>query len=371
MKQKGLLLLVFILCLLASAPMNVLGQSITQNPSEATKSALQTAIEDWTKDANHYGVSASVILKDGTEWVSSAGTEAQGKTLTPNHLIWMASITKTMTGAIIMKLAEEEKLGMDDAISRWLPAMDNIDPKITIRQLLNHTNGLANYTRNPELSTAISADQSRVFTAEELIGFVGNKAFAPGERTQYTNTSFVLLGMIAEKVAKKPIVQLYHERLWGPLKLTDIFLPGFESAPGPVATAWRNGQEVEPLKEMSLLTIGNSAFGLFSNARTISRWGRALFSDSFLSPGMRSQMLTFVDAAGNIPGESGAGLGIRKYNFLGREQWGHSGGSPLGSSLMIYDPATGITVTVIMNQGRGSGHFRLAPQLLEIASKGK
>lgn len=371
MNPIGLLLFAFVLFSTLSAPLGVSGQTVVQTLPETTKSALQKAITDWAKEGSHYGVSASVILKNGTEWVSSTGTGATGNTLTPDHLIWMASITKSMTGAIIMQLAEEEKLGLDDPISRWLPNMDNIDPDITIRQLLNHTNGLANYTRNQQLGLAINVDLSKVWTAEELISYVGIQAFAPGERTQYTNTSFVLLGMIAAKAAKKPIIELYHERLWGPLKLTEIFLPGFEPAPGPVASAWRNGQEVNPLEEMSLLTIGNSAFGLFSNAKTINRWGRMLFSDSFLSQSMRSQMLIFVDAAGNIPGESGAGLGIRKYNFLGREQWGHSGGSPLGSSLMIHDPKTGITVTVIMNQGGGSGHFRLAPQLLEIASKGK
>ena len=83
---------------------------------------------------------------------------------------------------------------------------------------------------------------------------------------------------------------------------------------------------------------------------------------------MAQKMLKFVPAAGNIPGESGAGLGIRKYNFLNREQYGHSGGSPLGSSLMIYDPTSEITVVVIMNQGRGAQHFLLAPKLLEISS---
>ena len=73
-------------------------------------------------------------------------------------------------------------------------------------------------------------------------------------------------------------------------------------------------------------------------------------------------------AAGNIPGETGAGLGIRGYGYLEREQWGHSGGSSLGSSLLLFDPSTGTTVAVIMNQGRGAQHFALAPQLLQIAT---
>lgn len=340
--------------------------------SQETKAQLQTTLDDWAKTASHHGVSASVILQNGTEWVSTSGEEALNKPLNADHLIWMASITKSMTGAVIMGLASEGKLDLDDTISKWLSTLKNVDPKITIRQLLNHTNGLANYTRNQALSVAIQNDESHIFTPTELIGFLAPRAFAPGERTQYTNTSFLLLGMIAEKVTNKSIVELYHQRVWEPLKLNEIFLPGLESPAGPVAITYSgaNHDLVNPLEQMSLITIGHSAFGLFSNARTIGRWGHALFGDSFLTEAMRKEMLEFVPAAGNIPGESGAGLGIRKYNFLNREQWGHSGGSPLGTSLMVYDKTTGITVSVIMNQGRNADHFILVPKLLEIASLG-
>lgn len=334
-------------------------------------SRLQGALDVWAAASNHRGVSAAVIVSDGTEWVGTAGVEGASGDLQPEHLIWIASITKTMTGAVVLQLAEEGVLGLDDRVSRWLPETENVDGQITIRQLLNHTNGLANYTRSPEIGQAIGADSSHVFAAEELIRFVGPKVFERGERTQYTNTAFVLLGMIAEAATNGTIVQLYHQRLWEPLELEEIFLPGHEPPPGPVGQAWAGqgaNDEVTPLDQMSLLTIGNSAFGLFSNARTVARWGRALFTGGLFGEATRAQMLEFVPAAGNILGESGAGLGIRKYSYLGREQWGHSGGSPFGSSLMLYDPDTGTTVAVIMNQGRGAQHFDLAPQLLAIAA---
>lgn len=347
----------------------------TDPPPPTVDAQLQAALDTWAAGSSHRGVSAAVIFPDGREWVSTAGTNGEGTTLEPEHLIWIASITKTVTGSVILTLAEEGVLGLDDPISRWLGDVPsgnpNIDPEITIRQLLNHTSGVANYTRSPDLNPAINADQAHVFSAEELIAFVGPRSFAPGARTEYTNTAFVLLGMIAEAAAERPIVELYHERLWGPLGLEEVFLPGLEAPTGPVAHAWLGNtaeQEVQPLEFMSLVTIGSYAFGLHSNARTVARWGRALFSGGVFGDEMRQQMLEFVPAAGNIRGESGAGLGIRKYDYLGREQWGHSGGSPLGSSLMLFDPETGITVVVIMNQGRGAQHFELAPELLEIAS---
>ena len=332
---------------------------------------LQEALDIWAAAPGHKGVSAAVIFPDGREWVSAAGINGEGTSLEPKHLIWIASITKTVPGAVILTLAEEGVLGLDDPISRWLDEIPNIDSEITIRQLLNHTSGVANYTANPALNPAINADSTHIFTAEELIGFVGPKSFERGARTQYTNTAFVLLGMIAEAAAGRPLTELYHGRLWEPLGLNEIFLPGLESPTGPVAHSWLGNtseQEIEPLEVMSLVTIGSYGFGLHSNARTVARWGQALFTGGVFGDDMRREMLEFVPAAGNIAGESGAGLGIRKYSYLGREQWGHSGGCPLGSSLMLFDPATGVTVAVIMNQGRGAQHFRLAPALLEIAT---
>lgn len=335
-------------------------------------SDLQAALDRWAEAPDHRGVSAAVILAGGSEWVSTAGIEGTGKPLEATHLIWIASITKTMTGSVILSLAEEGILGLDDPISRWLDEMENVDPEITIRQLLNHTNGLANYTKHPRLGAIITAAPGHAFTAKELISYVGPMAFERGERTQYTNTSFVLLGMVAEAAAGQPITKLYHQRLWGPLNLTEIFLPGLEKPAGPVARAWVGAppdqQELDPLEMTSLITIGNSGFGLFSNARTVARWGRALFTGQVFGEEIRAEMLKFVPAAGNIRGESGAGLGIRKYSYLEREQWGHSGGSPLGSSLMLYDPDTGVTIAVIMNQGSSARHFALAPRLLEIVT---
>lgn len=114
-----------------------------------------------------------------------------------------------MTGAVIMQLAQEGSLGLDDPVSRWLDLPD-VDPEITVRQLLNHTNGLANYTASPDLTVAINADTLHVFSAQELAGFIGAPQFQRGERTQYTNTAFLLLGMIAEKVTGRPITELWH-----------------------------------------------------------------------------------------------------------------------------------------------------------------
>jgi D-alanyl-D-alanine carboxypeptidase len=310
-----------------------------------------------------------VVLADGTQWNGVAGQAATGEAMREEHLIWIASITKTMTAAVILQLADESRLSLDDPVSRWLPPRPHVDPGITLRQLLNHTNGLDNYTASPALGAVVQASPGRVFTADDLLAFVGPPHFARGTRTEYTNTAFLLLGQVAEEASGRPIVELFHERLWDPLRLREVFLPGLEPPLQPVARALGGSGLVAPLDRMALLTTGNSAFGLLATARAVAQWGHVLFTGGVISGAMQQEMRRLVPAAGTIPGESGSGLGIRGYAYLGRTQLGHSGGASLGSSLLLHDPARGVTVVVLMNQGQGADHFTLAPALLEIATR--
>jgi D-alanyl-D-alanine carboxypeptidase len=340
--------------LLGSAPLTV-------------ETELQLALEHWAVDADHYGVSASVVFADGRRWSGAAG-HAGSERLRPDHLIQIGSITKTMTGAVILQLVDDGVLRLDDPVGRWLDPLPNVDPAITIRQLLNHTAGVANYTGTAGLAAALASDWMRVLTPVELLAFVGAPLFPPGEETFYTNTSFLLLGQIAERAAERSIVELYRARLWAPLGLTDVFLPGYEEPPGPVAIALTAAGLVDPLQRPAALSVGHSAFGLLATASTVAAWGHALFEGTVVSEEAQLAMRALAPAAGNIAGETGAGLGIRGYAFNGRTQYGHSGAAIFGSSLLLHDPGTRTTVAVVMNQGAGADHFVLAPQLLQIAT---
>jgi D-alanyl-D-alanine carboxypeptidase len=328
--------------------------------------SFQAAIDNWASGSGHHGVSASIILPTGEQWTGVAGLAGSGP-LQVGDLIAIASITKTMTAAVILQLADEGRLSIDDPIARWLAPRPNMDPSITLRQLLNHTNGLDNYTSSSALGRDISADPGHVFTPDELLAYLGPAHFPPGTQTEYTNTAFLLLGQVAEQVTGQSIVSLWRSRLWGPLGLREIFLPGVEAPPGPVAPARTSSGVVSPLSRMATLSAGSTAFGLMATARDIATWGHALFTGTIISPGMQMEMRLLVPAAGNIPGETGAGLGIRGYAYLGRDQIGHSGGSSFGSSLLLHDPDARVTVVVLMNQAQGADHFVLAPALLNLA----
>lgn len=350
----------------------VIGALVRAQPSndvpEVTMApALQEALETWAAEPGHYGVSASVILANGAQWSTAVGRADLDEPLTPDHRMAIASITKTMTGAVVLTLVDEGVLQLDDPISRWLEPRRNIPGTITLRQLLNHTNGLANYPDSVALQRAVAANPAHVFTASELLSYLGPPVARPGARTQYTNTAFVVLGLVAESATGRSIVDLYHQRLWTPLGLQEIFFPGYEEPSDPVAHVFGVNGLFAPMTRISQLTTGNTAGGLFATARNVAMWGHALFTGPLVSPELQAQMRVLEPAAGNIPGESGTGLGIRGYAYFDRVQYGHSGGGGFGSSLMLHDPETGITVVVVMNQAQGADHFELAPRLLAIA----
>lgn len=354
--------------LLAATGALLTAQSRDETTDVPAAPALLEALEAWASVPRHIGASASVILASGAQWNSAVGRATADEPLTPDHRMAIASITKTMTGAVVLTLVDEGVLRLDDPISRWLEPMRNISGTITLRQLLNHTNGLANYPDSVALQRAVTADFSRVFTAREVLSYVGPPVAPPGVRTQYTNTAFLLLGLVAESATGRSIIDLYHQRLWAPLGLEEIFFPGYEDASEPVAHSFGVNGVFAPMTRISQLTTGNTAGGLFATARTVAAWGHALFTGPLLSPELREQMRVLEPAAGNIPGESGTGLGIRGYGYFDRVQYGHSGGGGFGSSLLLHDPATGITVAVVMNQAQGADHFELAPHLLQIAA---
>ena len=138
----------------------------------------------------------------------------------------IASNTKTMTAAVIMQLAQESKLGLNDPVSKYVPGVPNGD-NITIAQLLEMRSGLYNYTNDPIISATIDTDPAKVWTPAELlaIAFAHPPNFPPGAKFEYDNTNYALLGLVAEKVDGKPLAQAMQDRLFSPLGLQHTLLP--------------------------------------------------------------------------------------------------------------------------------------------------
>src|SRR5205814_4843814 len=166
------------------------------------------------------------------EFKVTYGTTQLGTTSPPHadtHFR-IASNTKSMTAAVIVQLAQEGKLSLDDPVSKYVDGVPNGD-NITINELLKMRSGLYNYTSAPELAESLDHDPTRVWTPEELlaIAFERPPLFAPGKEYDYCNTNYVLLGLIAEKLEGAPSAQVFQDRWFGPLRMKHTLLPASTS----------------------------------------------------------------------------------------------------------------------------------------------
>jgi D-alanyl-D-alanine carboxypeptidase len=252
----------------------------------------------------------------------------------------MGSNTKTFVAVVVLQLAGEATLNLDDTVEKWLPGVvsgnGNDGSKVTIRQLLQHTSGLHNYTA--DLFTGFTADDfNRVrydsVSPEELlaIAFGHPPDFEPGTSWNYSNTNYILAGMIIEQATGRDWASEVQARIIAPLGLTGTFEPGEDpDLPSPHSQGYHLFVESEPLMDVTSYnhTWGGAAGSLVSTLDDLARFWRALQSGELLADPQLEEMQTTVAATGLeevIPGVR-YGLGVMLVSTsCGGAYWAHFG----------------------------------------------
>jgi len=151
--------------------------------------------------------------------------------MTPEVHHRVGSVTKTFTATLLLKAANEGLLSLDDTIDQYIKGVPNGD-KITLHQMSDMTSGIASYTEDDQWVKEWSSDPTRVWAPEQMarIGIKESPLFDPGSAWFYSNTNYVLLGLVLEQVSGKPIDQLYQKEIIEPLDLKETSFPGTSSA---------------------------------------------------------------------------------------------------------------------------------------------
>jgi len=351
-------LLSVLLAILAVFPAGAFaGAAAAANNAEALGPALQQIIEAQRTSIDIPGVSAAVVFADGSRW---GGTS--GKAILPTAVpvdaetpFVVGSITKTFVAATILRLAEEGRLALDDPLSNWLPAYPNAQ-HITLRQLMSHTAGIFNHFEHPDYNRLVFDRPTHDWQPQEILDtFAGPPYFAPGDGYHYSNTGFVLLGMVIEKLTRGSVGAELTSEFFTPLGLTRTYFQGdgpppAESAKGYLLKAsgafreWSDATGYRPTR--SAATVAWTAGGVVSSPTDLATWARALYGGSVLMPGSLAQMTDFDAHPGNY------GLGTRRRTFDGHVMHGHSGslrGYMAGMWHMVKDKTT---IVVLTNRGR-------------------
>ncbi|HDR7482953.1 TPA: beta-lactamase family protein [Bacillus toyonensis] len=247
----------------------------------------------------------------------------------------IGSVTKTFTATTVLQLVGENRVQLDDSIEKWLPGLiqgNGYDGnQITIRQLLNHTSGIAEYLKSKD---ADIMNSKKTYTAEEIvkIGLSLPPDFSPGKGWSYSNTGYVILGMLIEKITGNSYAEEIEKRIIEPLDLSNTFLPG-NSPVIPGKNHARGYVKTEGTSELKDITyynpsLANSAGDMISNADDLNKFFSSLLSGKLLKERELKEMLTTVPVEGKAVGD-GYGLGIYETKLPnGVSVWGHGGGIP-------------------------------------------
>ncbi|MFB7862509.1 serine hydrolase domain-containing protein [Streptomyces sp. NPDC056069] len=300
-------------------------------PSHATtQRALDKAVAD--------GVPGAVAqARDGkARWTGTAGERKGGDRFR------VGSITKTFTATVLLQLQAEGRIDLDDPVDTWLPGVvrghGHDGRRITVRQLLNHTSGIYSYTEDPAFQEKVFGPgflQHRydTWTPKQLVSvaMAHEPDFAPGTAWNYSNTNFVLAGMVVESVTGRPYGKAVENRIVKPLKLRATSVPGTDSRmPKPNSRAWsklsrETGGPAYDVTELNP-SIAGAAGEMISDANDLQTFYRALLKGRLLPPAEMKEMTDTVPISPDLPG-AGYGLGLMKQKLsCGKEVWGHGGG---------------------------------------------
>ena len=334
-------------------------------PTKRIVAALQKSLDELRVKHGIPGVSAAIIFDDGSTWtgVSGLADVAARRRVTPDTAFSLASISKTFTAALILDLTAEGRLSLEDAAIEYLPEQKMLTG-ITIRMLLNHTSGLRDYFENPKIDKALLDEPASRWSPDQTLGYVGKQYFPPGTDWHYSNTNYLFLGLIAERIEGRPLAEQLRTRYYQALGLKDVFYQVAERPPGPTAHGYRfaglsttlrpidlaDGTGVMPFR--SVVTAAGGAGSLAATALDTARWGRALYEGRALDSGGLALMLGGFDLVAGYEPAIPYGLGVQAVNVNGLPTFGHSGRFLGFRAVVRYLPEQELTIAVLTNQSR-------------------
>ncbi len=308
--------------------------------------ALQRALDDAVANRPEPGAVVGVSREAGCSWHGAAGQAniADATAVVPSDRFRIGSVTKTFTAAVVLQLTEEGTLRLDDTLEQWVPGIPG-GTDITIRHLLSHTSGIYNYTDD-------RFPFGQDWEPAELVALATSHAnlFEPGTDWAYSNTNYVLLGMIIEEATGQTWAAQVRGRLLEPLGLADTFMEGEETIPGGFVRGYFNGT-----LDVTDLMNGSEAWAagcMVSNSQDLVRWTHALFGGEVLEPATLAAMVAPTPlSSGKMTGcweGTSYGLGVQLRDTDHGVCWGHGGSAVgFGAQLCYFPDQRAATATVI------------------------
>ena len=337
-------------------------QSAVPPPSVARK-RLQATLDAMHEAGRFPGGTAGFVLADGTSFAVATGVSdpATQTHMTASDRMLIGGVGKTYGAAITLQLVQEKRLALTDKIEKWLGTTDWFSRlpnarSITVRMLMNHTSGLPRYELNEKFIGDLTRQPDKTWQPEELLGYVldAKPPFAAGAGWQYSDTNFIVLGLIIERVTGSTYYAELSRRLLAPFKLKDTvpsdsrtiagLAPGFAGPDNPFGGTDRMIQDGKLVINPQFEWAGG---GLAATSLDLARWAKVLYEGRVFNKLLLADMLQGVAAKTGPDARYGLGVIIRQ-TPLG-STYGHSGSFPGYLTEMAYFPDPHVAMAVQVN----------------------
>jgi D-alanyl-D-alanine carboxypeptidase len=341
--------------------------SDAQLPS-GQRARLVAAVRRGFREASVPGAVVGVQTRKG-RWIKAIGIGNESTKVpmrAPVHQR-IGSVTKTFVGALLMQLAGEGKLSLDDKVSKYVAGVPNGD-LITLRQLADMTSGIASYTANPDFVNVLFSDPYRVWQAPELLpfGFSNSPVFAPGTAFQYSDSNYVLLGLVIQEATGRPFRAVLRKRILKPLELTQTSFPG-RSAVLPKPHARGYTLQGQPSGQPGDATNYNPSYAftageMISTVRDLLVYARATGTGKgLLTRRLQKQRLASFNLIPPLTRQLSYGIGL-VYDM----GWiGHTGQVPGYTTALYYHRPSDTAVVIEANSDISSGNCPGQPTLID------
>jgi D-alanyl-D-alanine carboxypeptidase len=350
MNSTGRITVVLFSCLALTL---MLASSCGQPPAVKDVGRLERSIGQTMKTMTCPGVIFAVTAPGKSDVIIVKGlNDLQKRTaISTADNFRIGSVTKTFTSIVMLQLASEGKVSLDDPVSKYEPQVPN-GSSITVRMLLNHTSGLYSYTDDPGFQKAIETEPLRPWTPDEVIniGLSHPPMFAPGTSFAYDNTAYVLAGKVIEKVTGNQYTSEIKKRVIDKLGLKNTTLPAGFKMPGRYSHGYTYdlGGGLKDITQQQVTTWGWSAGGLVSDLADMQVFAWAVATGQLLTPAMKKEFFSWsaMPTKPGTPPSAFSGLGVGKvYGWVG-----NTGGTYGYTTWMWYVPARKTTVIAFFNE---------------------
>jgi D-alanyl-D-alanine carboxypeptidase len=271
--------------------------------------------------------------------------------VTPETVFHVASISKYILAAVVLQLADQGRLRLDDDVTKYVPEAPIQGRHVTVRQLLNHTSGIYSFTSLPDAA----ADERLDLTHEQVLGLIKDKPFdfEPGTRWRYDNSAFYLAGMVVERVTKQEYGAYVREHVFKPLGMNTASLCDARTVVPHLASGYEAPRGELVNAAFVSWKLPSAAGAICATATDLLKWQAALDGGRALTASSLALMRAPTVLADGT--KIDYGLGTRLGALAGHRVLGHTGGGGGFCSVLESFPDDRLTIVVLMNTGNGSG----------------